>query len=128
MNSEETVLRAAYDAFGRGDIAGFLAVCTPDVTFDIPGNGLLSGHLSKDAFLAKLGPAMSAVGGTFREEVLGMTVSDGAGAVLTAQRAERDGALHTWHSVHWWRFQDGKLAALRELIDDAAAFDRAWHR
>jgi ketosteroid isomerase-like protein len=128
MHPHETVLRAAYDAFGRGDIPGFLAVCTADVTFDIPGDGLLSGHLTKDAFLAKLGPAMQAVAGTFREEVAGMTVSDDAGAVLTAQRAERDGALHTWHSVHWWRFRDGKLAELREFVDDAAAFGRAWHR
>jgi hypothetical protein len=84
--------------------------------------------MSKDEFLAKLGAAMPAVGGTLRQEVLGITVSDDAGAALIAQRAERDGALHTWQSVHWWRFRGGKLAALCEFVDDAAAFDRAWHR
>ena len=128
MHSHETVLRAAYDAFARGDVPGFLGLCTPDIVFNIPGSGLLSGRLSKDTFLVKLGEAMPAVGGTFREEVLGITVSEDAGAVLTAQRAERDGTLHTWHSVHWWRFRDAKLAEFREFVDDAAAFDRAWHR
>lgn len=122
------MLREAYAALTRGDVPGLLALCTADVTFDIPGNGLLSGHLSKEAFLAKLGEAMPAVGGTFRAEVLGITVSEDAGAVLTAQRAERDGALHTWRSVHWWRIRGGKLAELRELVDDAVAFDRAWYR
>ena len=128
MHAHETVLRGAYAAFARGDIPGFLALCTADITFRVPGDGLLSGQLSGDAFLAKLGEAMPAVGGTFREEVLGVTVSDDAGAVLAAQRAERDGKLHTWNAVHWWRFRDGKLAAFEEFVDDAAAFGRAWHR
>jgi ketosteroid isomerase-like protein len=128
MQTHETVLRAAYAAFARGDVPGFLALCTPDIRFRIPGDGLLSGHLSRDEFLAKLGGAMAAVGGTFHEEVLGIAVSDDSGVALTAQRAERDGTLHTWSSVHWWRFRDGKLAELHEFIDDAAAFDRAWHR
>src|SRR5262249_34864572 len=85
----QATVRAAYAAFSRGDIPGFLALCTHDITLRVPGDGLLSGTLGKDEFLAKLGPAMQAVGGTFREEVLGLHAGDESAAALVAQRAER---------------------------------------
>jgi uncharacterized protein len=124
----ESILRSAYVAFAKGDIAGFFALCTPDITFRVPGDGLLSGHLSKDEFLAKLGPAMQAVQGTFREEVTKVATSDDGGAVQAHQQAARDGKVHHWNAVHWWRVRDGKLAEFHEFVDDPAAFDRAWHR
>jgi ketosteroid isomerase-like protein len=51
-------------------------------------------------------------------------MGEGSAAVLVA---ERDGSLHRWNAVHWWRLRDGKLAALHEFVDDPAAFGRAWH-
>jgi len=128
MHANEAVLRSAYLAFARGDIPGFLALCTADITFRVPGDGLLGGSHAKDAFLAKLGPAMAAVAGTFREEVTRVAATDEDGVVLTHQQAERDGRVHHWNAVHWWRIRGGKLAEFHEFIDDPAAFDRAWHR
>ena len=125
-HDNETTLRTAYAAFAKGDVPGFLALCTPDITFSVPGQGLLGGRHTTGEFLARLGPAMQAVAGTFREEVLGVLVSDNEGAVLVAQRAERDGKLHRWNAVHWYRIVGGKLAEFRELVDDSAAFEAAW--
>ncbi len=123
----EALLRKAYAAFAEGDTPGFLALCTPTITFRMPGKGLLGGHHSKDVFFAKLGPAMQAVGGTFHEEVLRVVASDEEGAVMAAQGAERDGKSHRWNVLHWWRIEGGRLAEFREFVDDQLAFDAAWH-
>jgi ketosteroid isomerase-like protein len=123
----ETVLRNAYSALTVGDIPGFLALCTSNITFHVPGKGLLSGVHAKEAFLAKLGPAMSAVKGSFREEVVRVVADDSQGAVLAAQRAERDGKAYEWNAVHWWRIENGMLAEFWEYTDDQSAFDAAWH-
>jgi ketosteroid isomerase-like protein len=128
MHANETLLRNAYRAFAEGDIPGFLALCAPDMMLRVPGDGLLAGHHTIESFMAKLGPAMEAVGGTFEEEVKRVAAADEEGAVLVHQHAERDGKVHHWNAVHWWRIRNGKLADFHEFIDDPAAFDRAWHR
>jgi ketosteroid isomerase-like protein len=74
------------------------------------------------------GPAMQAVAGTFREEVTRIAADDEGGFVLVQQQAERDGNMHRWNAVHFWRIRGGKLTEFHEFIDDPAAFDRAWHR
>jgi ketosteroid isomerase-like protein len=124
----EKVLRDAYAAFAKGDVPGFFALCTSNITFEVPGHGLLSGRHTKDEFLSKLGPAMQAVAGTFHEEIVHAVAGDEHGAVLVAQRAQRDGKPHGWHCTHWWTFKGDKLASFREYVDDAAAFDAAWHK
>jgi ketosteroid isomerase-like protein len=127
MHPHETILRSAYAAFAKGDLPAFFELCTPDITFRVPGSGLLGGHHTKDSFVAKLGPAMQAVGGTFREEVTRVATNDDGGAVLTRQQVERDGKLLQWNAVHWWRIRNGKLAEFHEFVDDPDAFERAWH-
>jgi ketosteroid isomerase-like protein len=124
----ESILRDAYAAFARGDVPAFLALCTPDISFHVPGTGLLGGSHTKDAFLAALGPAMAAVGGSFREEVVRLVANESDGVVHAAQRATRDGVERRWTAVHWWRIRGGKLAEFREFTDDQASFDAAWHR
>jgi ketosteroid isomerase-like protein len=128
MHAHETILRSAYLAFAKGDIPAFAALCAQDIEFRVPGDGLLSGHHTMDAFFAKLGPAMQAVSGSFREEVTSVATNDDGGVVLAAQQAERDGIVHRWNAVHWWKIRNGKLAEFHEFVDDAAAFERAWHR
>jgi ketosteroid isomerase-like protein len=128
MHPNEQLLRAAYSAFAAGDIPGFTRLCTPDFRMHVPGSGLLSGEHSWTEFLGLLGPAMQAVEGSFREEVVRVVASDELGAVVAAQEARRDGALHRWSAVHVWRIADGALAEFWEYLDDARAYEAAWHR
>jgi ketosteroid isomerase-like protein len=127
-HKNETMLRTAYAAFAKGDVAGYFEHCTPDISFRIPGNQLVGGTHSKDQFLAILGPAMQAIGGTFREEVQRVVANDDFAAVLVSQQAERDGKLHRWNAVHYYRIVNGRLAEFWEFVDDQHAFDAAWHR
>jgi ketosteroid isomerase-like protein len=126
MHVNETLLRNAYAAFARGDLTAFEALCQPDFTLRVPGSGLLSGTHTWPGFLAKLGPAMQAVGGSLHEEVVRVAVTDRDGAVFAAQSVDRDGERLSWNVAHWWNIKDGKLAAFHEFVDDPAAFERAW--
>src|SRR6202167_1057408 len=122
------LLRTAYAFFAQGDVAGFFALCKPDIRLHVPGKGLLGGTFTAGEFIAALGPAMGAVAGSFREEVLRVVADDEGGCALVAQRAERDGKEQRWNAVHLYRIAEGKLAEFREYIDDPIAFDAAWHR
>jgi ketosteroid isomerase-like protein len=124
----EKLLRDAYAAFARGDVPGFMALCTSDITFRVPGHNLLTGTHARDAFFAALGPAMGAVGGTFREEIVRLVANDTDGCVVAAQQAQRDGVTHRWNAVHMWRITGGKLSEFWEFTDDERAYDAAWHK
>jgi ketosteroid isomerase-like protein len=122
----ETLLRNAYALFAKGDVAGFLALCTPDIRFRVPGTNALSGEHGTSEFLAKLGPMMELTGNSFREEIRNLAANDSDGFVLAAQKVERDGRTYAWNAVHHYRFVGGKLASFTEFTDDQATFDRAW--
>lgn len=125
-HSNEAVLRKAYDSFAKGDIAGFLALCTPDFRLKVPGKNRLSGDHPSDAFLGALGAAMEATGHTFRETVLHVAANDSDGFVLVAQQVERGGRLLRWNAVHHYAIVDGKLSRFWEFTDDQVTFDEAW--
>jgi len=123
--NEET-LRKAYDRFAKGDIPGFLSLCTPDFRLKVPGKNRLSGDHDAGRFLAMLGPMMEETGNTFRETVLHLAANDADGFVLVAQQIERGGELLRWNAVHHYDIVGGKLSRFWEFIDDQTTFDRAW--
>jgi len=71
LHDHDRILRDAYGAFARGDLAGYLSYCTPDITFTVPGDNKVSGVYSREEFgpglIAKV---MRATAGTFVEGVL----------------------------------------------------------
>ena len=57
----EATIREAYAAFGRGDLDGYLKHCTDDFTFNVPGNGGISGiYVGKQGLYELAGKAMTA--------------------------------------------------------------------
>jgi ketosteroid isomerase-like protein len=125
--SNEQLLRDAYAIFAKGDIEGFFALCTPGITFHIPGNTPLSGHhTGKEAFLPILGKVMEISGGTFQEEVHDVTTSDTHGTALLLHRFERNGKPVEYNTAHVWHIADGKLSEFWELPVDQAEYEAAW--
>lgn len=122
----ETMLRKAYDLFAKGDIPGFLGLCTPDFRLKVPGKNPLSGDHSANEFLAALGPAMEVTGHSFRETVLHLAANDTDGFVLLLQEVKRDGKPYKWHVTHHYGIVDGKLSRFWEFTDDEVTFDEAW--
>jgi ketosteroid isomerase-like protein len=127
MPNHDELLRRAYATFATGDLDGFLAECTPDITFTIPGSSQLARVYPRADFKEQMiGGVMRLSNGTFREEVLDVFTSDRGGVVSAEHSFDRDGRTYTYRTLHVYDIRDGKLASFREVPEDAALFDRAW--
>lgn len=121
------LLKKFYVSFARGDLAGMFAVCSDDVTFQIPGKSALAGKFNK----SNLGPMVlqkltELSGGTFHQEIHDIMASDLHGMVLTTNTLTRSGTRHEYRAVHVWRIQNGKLVAWYEYPRDLYQHDAIW--
>lgn len=83
----EDLLRRAYAAFARGDLAEYLSVCTDSISFRVPGRSAVAGTYSREQFASGLiAKVMEASGGTFRETVVDVIANDTRGSCSGAPR------------------------------------------
>lgn len=127
MPTYDEILRSAYAIFATGDLDGYLAYCTPDITFTIPGRNQLTKTYSREDFGPGLiSHVMRLTNGSFRETVLDVFTSLRGGVVYAHHELERDGKRHEYRTMHLYDIRDGKLASFREIPEDLYAFDAAW--
>ena len=125
----EGTIRAAYAAFGRGDIDGYLQPCAKDFAFHVPGNGGIAGtYVGRDGLYALAGKAMGITDGTFNEEVEDVLANDTHAVVLARHRFTRDGGVREYRTAHVYEISNGKLVRCFEQPRDPAGFDDAWGR
>ena len=125
----EALLRDAYAAFARGDLQGYLSACSDDITFKVPGRGIVAGTYSRSQFFDPfVKTVIEGTSGTFRETVQDVIANDTAGVVLTEHSFERFGRTYKYKTAHIYRIEDGKLASFEEYPEDLYAFDEAWAR
>ncbi len=123
----EELLRTAYATFARGDVEGYLAVCTDDFTFNVPGRNQMAGsYKGRDEFLRLIGKVMELSGGAFQEEVHDVLANEEHGVVLAFHRFEREGKPKEYRTAHVYHIRDGKLAECWEQPQDPTVFDDAW--
>ncbi|HEY7294329.1 MAG TPA: nuclear transport factor 2 family protein [Dehalococcoidia bacterium] len=123
----EAMLRKAYADFGKGDVEAYLAVCTDDFTFNVPGKAVVSGTFKgREQFLGMLGKVMEAAGGAFEETVHDVLANEEHGVVLAVHRFTRAGKPREYRTAHVYHIVDGKLAECWEQPQDQAAFEEAW--
>jgi ketosteroid isomerase-like protein len=123
----EAVIRAAYAAFGRGNVDGYLRACTEDFEFHVPGHGGISGtYVGRTGLYALAEKAMTITRGTFREEVEDVMANDEHAVVEARHRFRRGAILHDYKTAHLYTIRDGKLARCIEQPRDQDAFDNAW--
>lgn len=123
----EQVIREAYAAFGRGDVDGYLAPCTSDFTFNVPGRGGISGvWAGREGLYDLAAKAMSISGGTFQEEVEDVLANDRHAIVLARHRFTREGSSKDYRTAHVYEIRDGRLARCFEQPRDSAGFHDAW--
>jgi len=122
----ETQLRSLYGLFAQGDIEGFLAGCTDDVTFTVPGNAAVSGEFTKATFMDLLAPVMERSGGTFEEHVLDVFANDEHGVLLLLHRFTRDGTPRQYRTAHIVELRDGLIAKWNEHPGSVREFEEAW--
>jgi ketosteroid isomerase-like protein len=123
----ETTIRLAYEAFGRGDVDGYLVPCADDFSFHVPGSGGISGvYIGKQGLYDLARKAMQITGGTFHEEVEDVLANDQHAVVLARHRFTRDGAARDYRTAHVYDISGGKLARCFEQPRDPASFEEAW--
>ena len=127
MHDHDRILRDAYAAFARGDLEGYLAHCTDDITFTVPGENKVSGVYSRAEFgpglIAKV---MSATAGTFVETVLDVFTSARGGVVYAHHAFDANGEKREYRTMHLYEIRDGKLASFREVPVEMDVFQSAW--
>jgi ketosteroid isomerase-like protein len=126
MTNDE-LLRHAYALFGDGDLDGYLALCTPDVRFVIPGRSPMKGEYDRETFKSGLiADVMRLTGGSFRETLLDVYTSDRGGVAHCSHEFVRDGKAHAYRTLHLYSFRDGRIASFREVPEDLYQFDEVW--
>ena len=122
----EEVLRDLYALFAKGDIPGFLAGCTDDVTFTVPGSAAVSGTYTKGTFLDLIAPVMELSGGTFQEEVVDVFANDAHGVLLLRHSFQRAGQPREYLTSHIVTMRDGQISTWQEYPGSPKEFEEAW--
>jgi ketosteroid isomerase-like protein len=85
-------IRDGYAAFGRGDLEAIRDQFSPDIVWHIGGRSPLAGdYKGIDAVFEFFGRVFTETGGTLKNEIHDVLVSDDHTVVLLTQTAERNG-------------------------------------
>jgi uncharacterized protein len=104
-HSNEQVIRRAYAAINRGDLAAFAAEFTDDATWH-GSDGQISGAKEIAELVVGL---REAAGGTLRIELHDVLANDDHAVVLQVTRAERDGRSLVDRVVYVFHLRDDKI-------------------
>lgn len=118
-----SVLETLYRSFVPGDAAGVLAVCDPNVTFQLAGKGPLAGKFTAANLNEFFARRKEIAGGTYALEVHDILASDRHGVVLASEYAMQDGKKITSRVAHVWRMENGKPVAWYGYPRDLYQFD-----
>src|SRR5919201_5470267 len=126
MSAEDNIktIQAAYEAFGRGDVAAVLDAVSDDVDWaaeasssEAPWYGVKHGKAEVAAFFEAYGSTMEV------EEFTPVSVAANETDVLTVVRirakARATGRTAAMHIHHYFKFRDGKVVYYRGSEDSA---------
>jgi ketosteroid isomerase-like protein len=123
----EENLRKAYEAFGRGEIDGVMALLADDIQWHVPGQSPVAGDYSGKeevgGFFMKL---MELSEGTFRVDVHDVLANDEHAVGLVKLTAKRDGKSLDVNDVHVWHVRDGRFSEFWGQLHDQYAWDEFW--
>jgi uncharacterized protein len=122
-----TLIRGAYDAFGKGDIAALDDVFTEDIRWHEPGRNQLAGDYEGRAAVYELfGRLMTLTEGSFRIDLRAVLADDDhavAVADISARVGDRSFAVT---NTHVSRFSGAKVAEFWEMSGDQYAQDAVY--
>jgi len=118
MGANAKVVRDAYAAFGKGDIASVIAMLDENVSWTsprtLPHGGEFSGPAQVGKFFEGLGAAWDSV-------ALDVESVDEAGTnvvgIVRADGTRKNGDAQTYGAVHVFEVAGGKIRRFREYVD-----------
>jgi len=121
------LLRRAYEAFDKGDMATISELLSKDVVWHWPGRGPLCGdYVGLDAVLAVFGKMAELSGGTFTAPVHDILANDEHGVALTRSVGSRLGRQLNTPNVDVSHIVDGKVTEFWSFAMDQHAEDEFW--
>src|SRR5689334_18144940 len=121
MGDNTKIVRDAYAAFGRGDIASVIAMLDENVEWTsppaLPHGGEFSGP-------GQVGKFFEGIGAAWDSLTLDVESVDQAGGnvigVLRANGKRKSGKTQSYGAVHVFEIGNGKIRRFREYIDEIA--------
>jgi ketosteroid isomerase-like protein len=119
MSDGAAVVQAAYEAFGKGDIEGVLAMLSPDVEWSAPATLPQGGHFTGldgaleffKGLVATWDPLSLDV------EAVGEVGPGLVAGIVRGSGSLRDGSPASYGAVHIFNVKDGKVIRFREYVD-----------
>jgi uncharacterized protein len=122
-----SVLRRAYEAFARRDVATLGELFADNVVWHVPGRSALSGTFrGQDEVFAYFRGLREMSGGTFKAESRALMASDEYAVSLERLTGERDGKTLDIELALVVRVRDGQIAEARDFFSDPNAWDEFW--
>lgn len=125
--SNAALIKGAYEAFARGDVANVFAVFAEDILWHVPGRGPISGdyrgHAGVGGFFQKF---MELSSGTFRIDIEDILSQGDRVVVLCTESAKRGGRSWSSPQVHVWTIRDGRVAVFCQYQGDQQTEDEFW--
>jgi ketosteroid isomerase-like protein len=123
------LVRAGFQAFAGGDVAGFAGMFSPAATWNHRNGDRLGGiHEGVDGIMAFIGESAQLTAGTLRAEPLGM-MSDGQGSVAVRVRVSAtrpDGRTFDDAQILLFRVEGDHVTAVDQYVGDPAAVTAFW--
>ena len=128
-DAHAAVVRAGFDAFGRGDLAAFAELFEPDATWNHRNPDRLGGiHAGIDAIIAFLVESGRSTAGTLRAVPTAMMADgDGHVCVLTRVSATRpDGRAFDDAQVLVFHVEGERVRGVDQYVGDPPAVTAFW--
>ncbi len=121
------LLRDAYDAFGKGDLAALSGSWAEDIRWHVPGTTDLAGtYEGHEAVLGFLGAAMDRTEGSLRVEPVALFADDTHGVALVHATARRGDRHLDTMNAHICRFREGRVVEFWDAPTEPQATDAFW--
>jgi ketosteroid isomerase-like protein len=122
-----TLLRGAYEAFGKGDIAVLDDVLAEDIRWHEPGRNQLSGtYEGRAAVYEMFGRLMEITEGSFRVELRTVLADDDHAVSVVDVSARRGENSFSVMNTHVSRFSGDRVAEFWETSGDQYAVDAVF--
>jgi ketosteroid isomerase-like protein len=127
--ADVAVVRAGFQAFAGGDVAGFAAMFAPASTWNHRNDDRLGGiHEGVDGIMAFIGESAQLTAGTLRAEPRGM-MSDGRGNVAVRVRVSAtrpDGRSFDDAQILLFRVEGEQVTSVDQYVGDPTAVRAFW--
>ena len=127
--TDVAVVRAGFEAFAGGDIAGFADMFAPDATWNHRNDDRLGGiHQGSDGIMAFIGESAQLTAGTLRAEPQAM-MGDGQGnvAVFVRVSATRpDGRAFENPQILLFKVEGDHVQSVDQFVGDPSAVKAFW--